>query len=165
MLISDNIDELQVLDGEEKRTENQNTIAEETIIQEPENMQLDWYIEIPSISLKAPIAETVEMEVLNNTVGHFENMSKDYGNIGLAGHNRGYENNYFENLKKVNIGDEIFYKYNDFENTYIVDKIELIKDTNWDYLCETEENKVTLITCVENMPEYRRCVQATQKEK
>jgi LPXTG-site transpeptidase (sortase) family protein len=47
---------------------------------------------------------------------------------------------------------------------YEIDSIEIIKDTDWSYLEETDENKITLITCVENEPNYRRCVQATQKE-
>ena len=38
------------------------------------------------------------MEVLNEFVGHFEETSKTIGNIGLAGHNRGYKNNYFEEI-------------------------------------------------------------------
>ena len=124
---------------------------------------LNWYIEIPSIDLKAPIEETTEMDILNTAVGHFEDTALTVGNIGLAGHNRGYEKNYFENLKNVKIGDEIKYKYNDFEKIYIIDKIEIIKSTDWSYLENTEKNKITLITCVENKPDYRRCVQATEK--
>ena len=29
---------------------------------------------------------------------------------------------------------------------------------------KTEENRITLITCVENEPEYRRCIQGIEKE-
>ena len=39
----------------------------------------------------------------------------------------------------------------------------IIKDTNWNYLKNTEKNKITLITCIENEPEYRRCIQAIEK--
>lgn len=124
--------------------------------------ETNWYIEIPSISLIAPISETTEEEVLNKYIGHFEDTSKQEGNIGLAGHNRGYDVNYFENLKNVKTGEKIIYKYNDFEAEYIIDKIEIIKETDWSYLENTTENKITLITCVENEPQYRRCVQATQ---
>ena len=91
----------------------------------------NWYIEIPIINLKAPIKETTNMDILNNYVGHFEETSLTNGNVGLAGHNRGYENNYFENVKLLKKGDEIKYKYEDFEKTYIVDKIEIIKNTDW----------------------------------
>ena len=104
------------------------------------------------------------MEVLNEYVGHFEDTSKTTGNIGLAGHNRGYKNNYFENLNKLNIGEEIKYKYNDFEKVYIVKNIEIIKSTNWRYLENTAENKITLITCVENKTDERLCVQAIENQ-
>ncbi len=103
------------------------------------------------------------MDILNDYVGHFEDTSKEKGNIGLAGHNRGYKNNYFEKLNKLKKGDEIKYKYNNFEKTYLIEKIETIKNTNWSYLENTKENKITLITCIENKPDLRLCVQAIEK--
>lgn len=142
---------------------------EENKIQEDENgknenqEEYDWYIEISSIKLKAPIKETTEMEVLNNYVGHFEETPLLNGNVGLAGHNRGYEKNYFEDLNQIKKGEVIKYKYYDFEKTYIVDQIEIIKNTDWSYLENTEENKITLITCIENKPDYRLCIQGTEK--
>lgn len=146
----------------EDNTGVENNVSQ--INQETEPTQYNWYIEIKSISLKAPIEETTEADVLSRSVGHFEDTSKEVGNIGLAAHNRGYEVNYFENLKSVKIGDEIIYQYNNFKMIYEIDTIEIIEDTDWSYLEETDENKITLITCVENEPNYRRCVQATQKE-
>ena len=68
----------------------------------------NWYIEIPAINLKAPIAEGTNLDVLQTRIGHFESTSNKVGNIGLAAHNRGYQFNYFENLKKLKLGDEIF---------------------------------------------------------
>lgn len=123
-----------------------------------------WQIEIPKISLVANIADGTTKEVLNQYVGHFENTQKEIGNIGLAAHNRGYEVNYFRDLKVLKKGDEIKYKHNSFEKIYEVEKGRIIKDTDWNYLEDTEENMLTLITCVENQPEYRRCIQAVEKE-
>lgn len=123
-----------------------------------------WCIEIPKISLNANISEGVTKEILNKYVGHFPKTSKEVGNIGLAAHNRGYEVNYFENLKLLKEGDEIRYRHNKFEKIYEVEKNRIIKDTQWEFLEETEENMLTLITCVENQPEYRRCIQALEKE-
>lgn len=123
-----------------------------------------WYIEIPKINLKAPIAEGTDMDTLNVKIGHFSETDLTAGNIGLAGHNRGYEYNYFEKLKKLKIDDEIIYKYLDYKKTYKIDKIEIIKNTDWSYLEKTDENKITLITCVENEPQYRRCVQGKEIE-
>jgi len=123
-----------------------------------------WQIEIPKISLNASISEGTTKEVLNQYVGHFEKTSKEEGNIGLAAHNRGYIVNYFKDLKLLKQGDEIIYKHNEFKKIYEVEKCRIIKDTEWEYLEQTEENVLTLITCVENQPEYRRCIQAVEKE-
>ena len=126
--------------------------------------KVEWYIEIPRISLKAPITEGTTKEILDNYVGHFEESPSKKGNVCLAAHNRGYKNNYFENLKKLKIGDEIFYKNNEYEEKYVVSKHEIIKDTDWVNLENTEEDKITLITCVENEPNYRRCIQGEKLE-
>lgn len=126
--------------------------------------KVEWYIEIPTISLKAPITEGTTKEILDSYVGHFEESPTKKGNVCLAAHNRGYKNNYFENLKKLKIGDEIFYKNNEYEEKYIVSKHEIIKDTDWVNLENTKEDKITLITCVENEPNYRRCIQGEKLE-
>lgn len=123
----------------------------------------NWKIIIPSISLEAEISEGTRKEVIDQFVGHFEETAKINGNIGLAAHNRGYKVNYFANLKNVKEGDEIKYQYKDIEKTYIVTKNIIIKDIDWNYLQNTEENKITLITCVDNEPNYRRCVQGIEK--
>lgn len=132
-------------------------------IQKTEENEI-WQIEIPVISLKAPISDGTTQEILNEYVGHFEITSKTIGNVGLAAHNRGYKVNYFKDLKLLKQGDEIVYKYNEFEKRYEVEKCRIIKDIEWEYLENTEENMLTLITCVENQPEYRRCIQAIEIE-
>lgn len=121
-----------------------------------------WQIEIPKISLIANIVEGTSKEVLSKYVGHFETTSKKQGNIGLASCNRGYEINNFKNLKLLKEGDEIIYKYNEYEKRYVVEKCRIIKNTELDYLDQTEDNMLTLITYVENQPKYRRCVQAVE---
>lgn len=99
---------------------------------------------------------------MEDYVGHFEETEKFTGNVGLAAHNRGYKNNYFQDLKKLKEGDFIFYHYQGQEKTYMVVKFGIIEDTNWTYLEKTEDNRITLITCVENEPAYRRYVQAIE---
>lgn len=155
-----------IMKEENKSEENADEINVEKISTEENDSEknYNWYIEIPSINLKAPIEESVEMEILNTAVGHFEDTALMQGNVGLAGHNRGYDKNYFANLKDVKQGEKIIYKYYDFSKEYIVDKIKIIKNTDWSYLENTEENKITLITCTENEPNYRLCVQATENK-
>ncbi len=144
-----------------------NNITEQKHDEKQENEQEknnlgNWYIEIPSINLSAPIADGTDSNTLNNFVGHFIETSVEIGNVGLAGHNRGYEHNYFQNLKKLKKGDKIIYIHDTFKKEYSVDVIEIIENSNWNYLKESEENRITLITCVENEPKYRRCIQAVE---
>ena len=123
-----------------------------------------WKIEIPEISLIADISEGTDEKTLGKYVGHFLSTPKDFGNVGLAAHNRGYEINYFENLKYLEGGEEIIYTYGEFIKTYVVRENIKISDIDWSYLENSNENKLTLITCIENEPAYRRCVQAIEKE-
>lgn len=122
----------------------------------------EWCVEIPSINLKANISEGTSKETMGKFVGHFEETSKTNGNIGLAAHNRGYENNYFSDLKKLKEGDKILYTYENYKKEYAVTKHVIIENTDWTYLEDTEENTITLITCVENEPKYRRCIQGEE---
>lgn len=122
-----------------------------------------WKIEIPKINLKAEIKDGTDQENLNKNIGHFVESGYINGNICLAAHNRGYKVNYFQNLKQLEKGDKIIYKYKDIELVYIVDTKKIIKDTDIQVIKPTKENKITLITCVENQPEYRRCIQGKLK--
>ncbi len=165
----------QEIKSEEQDQETEKEIStdiEESVKQEnteenvniTENIQKDylWYIEIPKIGLKAEIKEGTEENIINYYVGHFEETEKETGNVALAAHNRGYENNYFENIKELSESDVIYYSYNGNVREYVVITHEIIRDTDWSKLENTEENMLTLITCVENQPEYRRCIQAVQ---
>ena len=154
-------------------TTQENLIQNQTIdsknLEEDNTSNLDevntldnWYIQIDKIALKAPIQEGTSQKILEDYVAHFEESSKNLGNICLAAHNRGYKNNYFANLKKLKEGDIINYYYNGNVRTYTVSKQIIVEDTDWSYLENTEENTLTLITCVENEPSYRRCIQATE---
>ena len=121
-----------------------------------------WRIIIPKINLDAPIQEGTSQAILAKSVGHFEGTSIWNGNISLAGHNRGKDCNFFQNIKELVKGDIIIYSTETGEKKYKVIMNKIIKQTNWDYVENTEDNRITLITCVENMFEYRRCVQALE---
>ena len=134
---------------------------EEKNIYDAENdSTVDWYIEIPKIDLYAPIEEGTDDEILNRSVGHFENTSRRNGNCGLAAHNRGYRVNFFARIKELEKGDIIYYFVDGKKYKYKVDEIMIIYETDWSILEETKDNRITLLTCVENREEYRLCVQA-----
>jgi len=120
----------------------------------------EWFICIPKIDLKAEINEGVTQEILNKYVGHFENTPKLSGNVCLAAHNRGYDVNYFANIKDLQINDIIFYYYNNNLYQYnVIDKL-IIDETDWTRLENSESPILTLITCVEDVSNLRRCLQA-----
>lgn len=144
---------------EAKEQVKTNEITKEKIT---ENLDA-WCLDIPKINLKANINEGTTKEVMENYIGHFEETTKENGNVGLAAHNRGYKNNYFQRIKELQEGDSIFYTYKGETKEYIVTKHVIIKDTDWTYLEETTRNTITLITCVENEPEYRRCIKGEEK--
>lgn len=117
------------------------------------------YLTIPSISLtNAPVKEDTDMDTLNNYLGHFTDSAYLEGNVAIAGHNRGYEKNYFENLDKVRQGDEITYQTKYQTKKYKVSEVKTIKDKDVYVIENTPENKITLITCVKNKGNLRLCV-------
>lgn len=118
---------------------------------------------IPDILLEnAPIKESTELSTLKDAIGHFTSTSIYAGNVGLASHNSGNRGDFFRNLKSIKKGSEIFYETNFGTKRYIVETKEIIEETDFSYLQETEDNRITLITCVFNQPSKRLCVQAVE---
>ena len=118
---------------------------------------------IPDILLNnAPIRESVELSTLSETIGHFPSTSIYEGNVGLASHNSGSQGDFFKNLKKIKIGSEIFYQTNYGTKRYVVTTKEVISEEDWSYLQETDDNRITLITCVAGQKDKRLCVQAIE---
>lgn len=118
---------------------------------------------IPDILLdNAPIRESVELSTLSETIGHFPSTSIYEGNVGLASHNSGSQGDFFKNLKKIKLGSEIFYQTNYGTKRYVVTTKEIISEEDWSYLQETEDNRITLITCVAGQKDKRLCVQAIE---
>lgn len=115
------------------------------------------------MALKAEIKDGTTKEILNQYIGHFKESKKWIGNVCLAAHNRGYAKNYFSDIKKLKEGDIIQYYYQNEKKEYIVKKNIIIQDIDTSCIENTEENQITLITCVENEPSYRRCIQAIEK--
>lgn len=62
-----------------KKVEENNSIIKSKTKEEKELEK--WKIEIQSINLKAPISEGTSKEIMDEYVGHFEETSKDIGNI------------------------------------------------------------------------------------
>lgn len=117
------------------------------------------YLRIDSLEIEeAPIAEGTSMEILNKYIGHFEETPYINGNIVLCAHNRGYENNYFENLKDIKLGALIEYMTKNETFIYKVIDIRKIEETDMSVIEQKNKSQLTLITCVENQPQYRYCI-------
>lgn len=121
-----------------------------------------WRIKIPKLNLDAPITEGTSQEALRRTVGHFKQTDKWEGNVALAGHNRGYRCNFFQEIKTLKQGDTIIYCTEKGNREYKVVVNEVIKETDWSYIQATKDNRITLITCEAGKKEYRRCIQAVE---
>lgn len=122
------------------------------------------YVSIEKIGLeKAPIADGTDSKKINKYVGHFENTSYLDGNVCLCSHNRGNNAAYFGGLKNLNKGDIITYitKYETKE--YEIKEVRKIEETDFSVLEQTEENQITLITCIENQRNLRLCVVGIEK--
>lgn len=117
---------------------------------------------IEKIGLKANVKEGSDNKTLKNYIGHIEETSLYDGNIGLAAHNRGNKYSYFARINELEKGDVITYQTKFYTRQYKVDNIQAIFETDWKLLENTNDNKITLITCIANNKNQRLCVQATE---
>lgn len=116
-------------------------------------------LEIPAINFKDIVVEGTTQSSLAQGIGLFEHSNILEGNICLAGHNT-YR--FLANLKNVQEGDIIKYSSALGKKEYRITTIKQIKETDWSMLEETEDNRITIITCVRNKPELRLCVQGIE---
>ena len=119
-------------------------------------------LSIPSIGLKVTAYDGDTFAAMKKGVGHIASTSCWNGNIALVGHNRG-TSSHFGRLKKLQPGDEMSYTTKLGTRTYVVDSVSKISDTDWSKLQYTSDNRLTLITCVEDVGSQRLCVQAVEK--
>ena len=149
----------------------------------------NWQIEIEKLNLKTNIAEGANDEVIQNNVGHYTSSNILNGIIALKAYNSGQRNNYFANLKELQVGDEIKYIVNDKPKTYkvvsnkIIECNEELDETNeFTKICSyinalkinnskgnvtiaqdntsSQNDILILITYVKDLPNNLRCVVA-----
>ena len=115
---------------------------------------------IPKLGLSVKVYEGENN--LSKGVGHFTDTAVFTGNVAIAGHNRGI-NSYFGEIHHLKAGDEIIYSTKLGTKKYAVTSVRKINAADFSFLRETSDNRLTLITCVKNEPNFRRCVQAKEK--
>lgn len=119
-------------------------------------------LKIEKIGLKATVKEGSNSKILKDYIGHIEGTSLYDGNICLAAHNRGNKYSYFARLNELKNGDIVKYTTNFYTREYKINSIKTIFETDLTILENTNENKITVITCIKNKRNQRLCVQAVQ---
>jgi len=79
----------------------------------------------------------------------------------LLDHNRGVSNN-FGRLKELKAGDIIEYKTILGTRKYKVVSVDKVLETDWSKLKYTNDNRISLVTCVENVPTQRLIIQGVE---
>lgn len=118
-------------------------------------------LKIPKLGLSVKVYEDESLESLAKGAGHFKATSCWDGNVGIAGHNRGVTN-HFGQIHTLATGDQIVYTTQLGTRTYEVYYVGQISETDFSHLERTSDNIITLITCVQNVPAMRWCVQARE---
>ena len=108
-------------------------------------------IEIESINLRNVIVQSTDNKYLRYHVCHFENsaMPGEYGNFALAGHSSTYyQNQVFNGLHKVKVGDMIKVTTIDNEFTYKITETLVVESDEVEVLDQDMTKKeITLVTC------------------
>ena len=117
-------------------------------------------LKVPKLGLNVKVYEGENN--LEKGVGHFTDTAVFTGNVAIAGHNRGV-NSYFGEIHNLKTGDEIIYTTKLGTKKYAVTSVRKINAADFSFLRETSDNRLTLITCVKNEPNFRWCVQAIEK--
>jgi len=119
-------------------------------------------LSIPKLNVNnIKVYEEESLENMRRGVGHFSFTSCWDGNVGFAAHNRGTIG-YFGRIHTLGNGDKITYTTKLGTRTYEVFYVGQINETDFSRLGRVSENIVTLITCVNDIPELRWCVQARE---
>lgn len=119
-------------------------------------------VSIARVGLYAKVYEGATTSSMSKGAGHYAGSGCWSGNIALFGHNRGGGVDHFAELKDVRVGDIVTYKTNQGTKTYKVKVVSNISSTDYSYLNEMGDNRITLITCIKNQPSLRLCVQAVE---
>ena len=163
--IQDNINSVYNIYNDSNRNEVitnfNNTVGTpvESEVDESKYLNAIGTLEIPVINFKDIVVKGTDQLALAQGIGLFEHSNILEGNVCLAGHNT-YR--FLANLKYVKEGDIIKYSSALGNKEYKVTTIKQIQETDWTMLEDTEDNRITIITCVRNKPELRLCVQGIE---
>lgn len=142
----------------ENTTQQQNSYI--GILEKKNNRDVLGVIKIDKIKYEGLVYEGTDLDTLSKGVGHFKNSSHFDGNVCVAAHNTLDK---WAKLHTLKVGDSITYTSFIGTKEYYVETIKQIEETDWSMLEDTEDNRITLVTCVKSKPNLRLCVQACEK--
>jgi sortase A len=102
-------------------------------------------LRVPKIRLEVPVLDGTDDLTLNRGVGLIVGTARpgQNGNIGIAGHRDGF----FRGLKDVTTGDTIEIVTKEERDTYVIDRIVIVKPREVSILAKRGRASVTLVTC------------------
>ncbi|MCI8857641.1 MAG: class D sortase [Clostridiaceae bacterium] len=116
-------------------------------------------LKIPAIDVSVKVYDGTTTANMKKGATHFTETSYWDGNVAMAAHNR---SSYFGKIYKLKSGDKITYSTNIGTRKYEVVSVYKIDDDDTSCLNDSTENRLTLVTCVENQSAYRWCVIAKE---
>ena len=121
---------------------------------------------ISDIGLSVRVYEGEDyMELMDRGVALFRHTSAWYGNTGLSAHNINLDGTpgYFLHLYRLQNGAVIYYTTAFGTREYAVESITEISQYDWSPLSRTEDNRLTMITCITGRPDLRLAVVAVEQ--
>ena len=108
------------------------------------------------------VFEGETMRNMDLGAGRFSFSGINSGNTALIGHNRGRTNGFFSFVRTLQEGDIITLDMNGIIRTYSVTHSLIVHETDFAPLMEFGHNRLSLVTCVEYRPRYRRIAVAVE---
>ena len=105
------------------------------------------------------VVNVFEGETMRNMdfgAGRYTFTGANFGNTALIGHNRGRTNGFFSFVRELQEGDLLTLEMNGVTRTYEVIGVFIIEETDFTPLMDFGDHRLTLVTCLEYRPQYRR---------
>lgn len=110
--------------------------------------------EILDLDIKAPVMDGTEHEVLSKAAGHFPGIGAvGSGNYCIAGHNSTIYAEFFNEMKHIEIGMEMYLINNDVPRTkytYTVTKNFIVEPNEMWVLDDFGDDRITIVTCTDD---------------
>ena len=120
---------------------------------------------IPKLALSVNVYESPDnMEAMLKGVAHFPSTSAWDGNVSMSAHNINLDGSdgYFKYLYTLQKGDSVTYQTALGERSYMVESVSTIAASDWTPTGYTDDNRLTMITCISGQPDKRLCVTAIE---